>query len=421
MGSGKTDCSLIIFDNMKHLYRKCVFLLKGDTPEDAIKTNINSWLERYKKIKTEEEKEEYINNYFVFTHFQIFSKECEKNYNKQSKLYENCMFVVDEVHNLRINATKNVSINSKLTYDKILTVFTLIRKTLVILMTGTPMYDQADELYKLLCLLHANDMESFKRYQNIDFTNDKNLISMMKNKISYFDIKGDELPTLTYATTEEGRLLKKHGLTKYDLVVIPLKKDSLQYKQYISVASKHDSFSGKTKTASVAALAELEWYDNSVDKLHDLMFETSDKQDIKLKANFKRFIMDEVLTEINNEQLVDFRLIYIFCELVQGNGIEWLAHLLHEIDGYEIANTSKTLFDNDGNIKDPITEEKRILLISTKYVNKDNRVNKLLSLFNKKSNSDGKYIKIIIGSNITGEAMTLKNVRNNNVKLDVVE
>ena len=423
MGSGKTDCVCIAYDNLCRNYKKAVFLVRGPSNIVAIRSNIASWLERYKGITGKESIREYIKQNFEFQKFLSFTKRIGgKNLDAFSKRYNNCIFIIDEAHDLRIDTNDKESY--KKTYVELSLLFQKINNMILFLMTGTPMYDNHKELKALLSLLHTSSLPE-------DKIEEMSIDELSKNRVSYYDHSEDK-PTAIYKTTHEGRRLYEEGLIDYELVVLPMVGEQLKtYQRYnTSVGSISDkivldkftaenSFMRKLQAISLGITGDEEQTKCDVKTITDMLYKHKSSVERKesrspymFEDKYNRLFRERISTDKMKEYSIKFEYmakriskkkgtVYIYCELVGGLGIRFFASMF-VLMGYEIV-TKDTNYNK---------EKKRILILTADEIsNSIDDTEKKIDEFNSEKNVNGRYIKIIIGSTISSQALTFKNVR----------
>ncbi|CAK9189258.1 unnamed protein product [Sphagnum troendelagicum] len=250
MGSGKTDCSMIAYDNLSSTFRKVVYLVKGPGNTMHIKSTIKMWLKRYKDI-SEQDQDAYIKDNIEFQKFISFTKRTAREKRSMTEAYSNCLFIIDEVHNLRIDSLEDEKTHKTIFFSLVIFLKSL-KNVRVILMTGTPMYDNTNELRSLGMFLHLDNpgaspssRATGTRIKHAHdggnrgpmFDIDKALTEMpldklYKNKTSYCNVV-DGKPAIEYVENENGKKLREGGHTKYKLVVLEMKgKQLAEYKKY---------------------------------------------------------------------------------------------------------------------------------------------------------------------------------------------
>jgi hypothetical protein len=107
---------------------------------------------------------------------------------RMRKKFEDTMIVIDEAHNIRKSNDSRKS-ESKRVSSAIIKLFSYIQHIKLVLLTGTPMYDDPREIVFLLNILNMNDKRSIMMYREI------------------FDVGGN--------ITENGKMLLKQKMNGY--------------------------------------------------------------------------------------------------------------------------------------------------------------------------------------------------------------
>lgn len=408
MGSGKTDCAIITYDNLCDEYKKVVFILKGANNILAVRSNIIGWVRRYKKIYDEDEINKYIVENIEFQTILSFSKKITRNVNKVSEEYNNCIFIVDEAHDLRVDSEKKES--NKMTYQSLCQLFQKIKKTRLVLMTGTPMYDNSKELLALMSMLHTGN-------ENYDMVKDKPISELLHNRVSYYYHKGDK-PSMKYVETDLGKQLRENNITRYKLVVLQMRGKQLQMHIQNSSDGKdaelkvENSFMRKLQAISLAVTDDYEdLVKKSVETINQQLYDENGRS-YKFNKRYTTFFMDKINTSAMKDYSIKFHYmakkinecegtVYIFSELVEGLTTRFFIALLL-LMGYEIAG-------NTISMKKP--GKRMLILTANETINDIGSMSRKLDLFNSDKNVKGDYIKIIIGSTVSSQSLTFKNVR----------
>jgi hypothetical protein len=394
MGSGKTDCACIIINIFRLLGRRTLVLVRGDSSHSSFKENIKIWSKRH-HIDID------ISQYITFIHFQTFARmSTEDTITK----YNNHLIIVDEAHNIR-NTT-----DVQVTYSRIIKILKTFENIVLVFMTGTPMYDSESELEELMRLLHSSNLD----YKQI--LNTMNLDQLCLNSVSYYKNTNLNIPDIKFATSEYTQEYINNNLLYYDAVVLKLQGQQkavfdIIHQQY---NRKSDFFDRKAQIFSLVGIND-ELF--NAKETHQILFSnkafTPDYRD-KLKVIINN---DELLKGysakiyyIYNQVKNKNQLSFIFCELVQGFGMHWIGQVLCYMLDYHIASVDY-LYNKETKTLNPRgTIKPCILLLDNNALKKQKDLEILLKLFNSSQNSHGEYISIIIGSDVSAEALTFKNV-----------
>ena len=113
------------------------------------------------------------------------------------KKYENTMIVIDEAHNIRKSNDRSKSDNKRVA-SAIVKLFSYIQHIKLVLLTGTPMYDDPREIVFLLNILNMNDGRSIMKYSEVfdsnGYTTDKGLEKLREKMNGYISYVRGENP-----------------------------------------------------------------------------------------------------------------------------------------------------------------------------------------------------------------------------------
>ena len=375
---------------------------------------------------------------------------------------DNTLLIVDEAHNITGNEWG----------DALKKIITSSHNLRIILLTATPMFNKADEIIQLLNFIRPkDDLILREKVFTIDKNHEmavkdsgiKYLMSKAKGYVSYY--RGS-IPYTFADRIDMGEIPKSLLFTS----VIKCHMSDFQYTTYLETLSIIDplykaatftsnfAFPGLDKNKSLIGYYSTEGYNTILTQLningdilrklinknifnneiskneeYKIMYENSKKGISGLILNIKylKYFSIKFYTILNNlNNLVDEKscTVFIYSNLVKGSGVELFAETLIQNGYLEYQNN----YDNY-DIKDDTIDYKTgltFLKYKVKYdINKfkpavfilitgspddtenlnDNKQKIIQRVFNNPNNSDGKYIKIIIGSHVMGEGITLKN------------
>jgi superfamily II DNA or RNA helicase len=358
------------------------------------------------------------------------------------KNLNNTVIIVDEAHNITNN-------------DVYIALYQLLSKSYnykLILLTGTPIYDNSKEIFEISNLLNVNTPENIFPIRN-ELLKESNEPLLTKTQSSYINnnvLKGGiisitELGKQKLAKALNGKVsyLQSNVLTNPEKIemgeilskrtgsikVVYCQMSSYQYLVYLDALKydiKNDSNYDISNTIqNIEAFENLEespvpmssassLYKNSSDAstmvYPNRTFGKQGFQNIITKEDGKYIIHDKSLFK---ENLIKYSSklykllqniknstgnIFVYSNYVSFGGTLLIKLLLSENNYTEFKLRQK----NDNFYKN--------FVLFDDSVNIETR-EKIRKIFNSKENKDGKIIKIIIGSPILSEGITLKNVR----------
>jgi hypothetical protein len=411
-GSGKTFSSIAVCESHKHDMSKALIIVKGNTSYTNFKDQIIKW---YKAIGYDLNE---IKKYYEIKKYISFSNIIKRMTDQQLKnKFSNRIIVIDEVHNLRsldfqeqniIPSSSQTIINrhsqnkqekqedfkNHLVYNQIWRLLHTIDNSKVLLLTATPMIDKAEEIYSLINLLLE------KNNQLSGALSLEKLEKAIRGRVSY--LKSDEEMA---EVKEEGKLV-----AGCDIKVIPSMMKGIQLYTYRKIDTKNvtDHVYRNSVYCSLMTLTDGSYgakaFETNIVKKRDIhgkpvfVFCDTQKKNITRKTlcslSCKYAKMIEIIESSKDE------LVFVFCEEVRGSGVIMIGCVLEALgytpyNGEEISQLDKrpryTIYTGDPSVC-PNPEER-------------------LYGFRSKINKYGDYIKILIGSRVSGEGISLVNIR----------
>lgn len=410
VGSGKTCSAISIAEAHKDLiagYNQKIMVIL----EDGVRQNFLN--ELYSDSKGDNqctgtsylnmtilERKKYIKSVYEFITLDKFTNEiCRLSRTKKGRetikdTYSNTLIIVDEVHNVReydAIVSRGTDTNCK-RYDALRNVVTIANDTKLLLMSATPMFDDPLEIVSLMNLfilneqdnLELSDIPKFSMKTSSIFKKDGILSSQgksilkknLKGIVSY--IRGDN-PT-TYPSMKFSSMSSNLGIFQ-KLKLVSADMSTFQRDGYSNLINSNEN-SIIIKQASNIFTGDMSDSDIS-DALKKRNLDNPEKS---ISMKFSKLL----------ESLSVPGLAFVYSEFISG-GLHYIREMLN-VNGYE------EYTENGKGIK-----PKYILLDgSTSAAKRSN----LIQLFNHPDNKDGKFIKIVLGSAVLKEGITLKNVRN---------
>ena len=379
--------------------------------------------ERYKR-----QLKKIINIKYTFKTFYSFIKDIKyrrDSYNKEQ--YENCIFAIDEVHNLRLKPTKknDRSINI---YKEMHRFLHLIENKKILLLSGTPMKDRPEEISTIMNLILPTNQQlpTGKKFLNEYMLNGKikedkkeELRNYFKGRISYLKMT---LPT-NLRKIYNGEIFPE--FTKY-LKLCPDYMRSYQSKRYLEIYNNETKneddddnerivnlYSG-SRQASLCVFSKDIIKNKDEYKKNNKIIKNKDKY--RLQKDFVNRIKKDskdsndilknirkysskyynVLKNILNDKNKD-KTFFIYSSYVNNSGLILFSKLLE-------------LFKFKKHTPGTITDKKKRYILLTG--NDTSSINKLINKFNEPQNKHGEYVKIILGSRLVSEGLSFHNIQN---------
>lgn len=325
---------------------------------------------------------------YTFDTFEIFAKNLKKNSDREKILrFENTLFIVEEAHNLRMSSDPE----ERNIYTEVNNLFKMLQTRKILLLTGTPMKDQPEEVINLLNLILRDELT----------IEDLNNPPIFKQKISGY-ISYLRAMMSDVNRKEEGRLI---GTLKH-FKVYPVEMEEYQSKIYLEAKKKDDLersiFNNSRQAASLVfpdgSYGKNGFEKNIVSRSNGYRFIPNVQEKLRTQLKMYSAKYADLLEKLQNDYSTG-RLSFAFSEFVKGSGLITLSLLL-ELNGYTRATA-------ESNFSKP---QKRYVIF-TNETSTDSQTRKLISIFNNPKNMKGEYIATILGSRVIMEGFTFKNIQ----------
>lgn len=376
---------------------------------------------------TDEQKKRRINSkikeFYEFDTFGVFSTKISKMREENIvKKYSNKIIVIDEVHNLRLKDEENH-------YSVIHKFLHTVKNSKVILLSGTPMVDQPEEIASIMNLILPSDKqlpvedEFIKEYlikseKNISIINrDKvdNLKSHLHGYVSYLKAMSSEVRKTYIGDVDVGNFnlypltMSKFQTSVYHPAYIRDKEssekkgvynDSIQSSLFVFPNKKYGTEGFNEYIQETTQKSIIDGTEKTVFKLSSVLKDTIIKGTTTIEEKLERLRQYSVIYADCIKKLLDptdNSNHFIYIKLVKGSGAILFAKLL-DLFGFR---------ESKGGFAKGLHYS---IITNATTTDKDNL--NILKTFNHRSNIDGKYIKVIIGSKVISEGITFKNIQN---------
>lgn len=431
-GTGKTRAAFAATEHIllgtSTSFRKVIFLAKGkDQLENALAELVAyaSETSRFKDIQPPEDREgnemsiqtwikRELSGSYEFRTWTTFTGEkglLRLGDDQVLDQYNNTIFIVDEVHNIRGASTYREVSN---VYTQLHRLFHLLSNRKILLMSGTPMRDQVNELADIFNLILPLGSqfpigEAFNqryiskpdsRIQNVD-----ELQKKMEGRVSFLRAVPDEGVERVYM----GEFLTPN-LPVQQFKYFPTAMQPLQLEGYnqayqldtsvpgvdnvVNDADHAAGFYSNVRQATLFVFPDGSFgqmgYDRYRSSLRSFAYPL---ENLRKHSSKYAFIIEQLLRPDLRNQLT-----YVYCSLIVGSGLQLFADIL-KLYGFEESRGSEQTVGN----------RYIILTSSSKADAKD--INKRIRYFNHERNANGEYCRVILGSRIISEGFTFKNVR----------
>ena len=442
MGTGKSCSTVGAIENIKEVggFSGALYLAKG---EALINNFMNELIfnctdgryipEDYDSLTTMEKlrrKKKAISDFYRFGTFETFAKKIGNTPEKLLKeKFNNFVIVIDEVHNLRMKS-KTVGLNIYREFHKFLH---LVSNCKILVLSGTPMFDQVNEISSVMNLLLPLDKQLIT---GEDFT--KQFLTETKKDI--YKPKPSHIPHLkqifkgrvSYLQAMKSNVIENFqgnimGSLEY-FKVVPNYMSEFQTKSYMEAFEKDTTTSkegvySNSRQASLFVFPDGSYGTKGFEKYitkttHKIGIDKRKNTIVNysLNKNFRQLLTgsstEEKLTKLSQYSSVytesirtvlqshkDGKCVFIYNELVEGSGLI-LFGLLLEFFGYSKAK---------GNEK--VGDFKSRYISLTYETASTNQLKNLINRFNQADNMTGQVINIIMGSKKIAEGFSFKNIQ----------
>lgn len=409
VGTGKTGVAFGITEKLKEskkFFRAYIFARGEDLLRQQKRQLVYMYSTRYKNLIKEQqfrpENEEKVLNkitsdFYSFRTVETFAKEISLAPDEYLlKEYSNCVFIIDEVHNLVEQGNEQTTF-----YKQFFRLFHLVKNKKILLMSGTPMRNEVHEIADVMNLLlpESNQMPTKNDFMD-NFTVGDSLIKenklkdYFKGRISYLRESVENIPTKymgKYTTSPEVEQFKVYLTNMSDF------QSDVYLKYYLEeTAGKNMSFYSNSRQASLFVFPDrtignegLETFTNKQGNLiKEFIPRVNTLQGLGVYSSKYSFIIQDILSNPKKK-------IYIYCSVVNGSGCNLFAKIL-ELYGFEKLRSTTVP-----------TKGKRYILLTSETQN----IQKLLTVYNGKRNKFGEYCQVIIGSRKISEGFNFKDIQ----------
>lgn len=367
--------------------------LKGDyLPENYLElTERELVIRKHKKVA----------DFYSWNTFQTFGDNVSKRSDKDlAEEFSNHLIIIDEVHNLRTQD------QDEKTYEHIHRFLHVLKNCKVLLLSGTPMKDQPNEIATVMNLILPLDKQlpTGKNFNKeflteidgifyINKSSEPKLKEYFRGRVSYLRGMASEAKI-----TFEGEKILKHFKIYEDVM------SDFQQEGYLTALNKETKDKGLYSDARQASLFVFpdksyggdgyrRYLTDKDGKITLKMPEIRDLEDLK-KYSMKYYnTISLLLSEKSNA--------FVYCDFVEGSGAVLFTKLLEKFGVGKFSGLTSNL---------PEKKALRYSVITNKTTT-DKEGENIISVFNSKENLHGDYLRIIIGSRVAGEGFSLKNIQ----------
>lgn len=442
MGTGKTCSAIGAVETIRKQggFKGALYLARG---ESLINNFINELIftctdgryipEGYDQLTELEKvhrKNKIVKDYYTTNTFEMFAKEIQNKSDEELKLrYSNLIIIIDEVHNIRIQ-NKDLTLNI---YDIFYRFLHVVKDCKILLMSGTPMKDNVDEIASIMNLIlpeseklvtgqefidlyfnyidgvykiKSDMVENFKNffkgrvsYLNAMTTNvDKKFVGELMGDLKYLKVVPDEMSTFQsdiYCEAykkDKGENGEQKGVysnsRQASLFVFPDGSYGEEgFNKYINKTPVRTVGNNKTKNTYVYKMK---------DSLYNELKGDNDEEKLKKIQKFSSKYAASIRNVLKASR--EGKCIFIYNEYVKGSGLILFSTLL-SLFGFEKATG-----------KEESSEKPRFAILTNETAT-NSQIRDLIMRFNQSDNMKGKIINVIMGSRKIAEGFSLQNIQ----------
>jgi hypothetical protein len=397
LGSGKSiACIATAVDHYLYDGKRCIIVTKGDS--GAI--NFSNEIAMYKNMSKNADK--WNNSIFTMYHYISLSNKIDRMSDDEIiKEFSNTIMVLDEVHNIRYLR----KVVDKSVYGSIIRLLKLCNNVKMIIATATPMTDNYEQIYSLLGICNHSRENPWSMKGIISY-NSTVLDKPKCIRVGTYDIIED---VCIYSSVMYGHQERIYGEKSNE----KLPSDIYRELTHISLFCFEDGTYGNIQERNRKGVIQTKMMTRHITKVIVSMHTKKTKKikytKYEILPEFKYALQDDHLRNSSSKYsaLVEsientYGNVFVFLEEVRGSGILLLASVLEQ-HGYSLYVGEDISTINTG--------KRYTLCVGNDSENVCPNIQDRLEGFNCNENRDGNYVRVLLGSRVIGESITLKNVR----------
>jgi hypothetical protein len=336
--------------------------------------------------------------YSIYTHDQFYKKIANLSENQIKETFNKYIFVIDEVHNIS---------ESKTMYDAYHRFLHTCENRKVMLLTGTPMRNDAAEIANVMNLILPLDIqiprekEFEKRF--IDSDNKRYLTEIGKRDLERYFIGRTSYLQNVLLVKKEWIGEKVYPINH--LILLKSQMSSFQKEHYIKVYKNDTGFYRKTNQASLFVFPDgsigndgFNKYVNSQFKFVQTITNSFSGKTREQKLQMIKVWSCKYETIIRKIIENPSQNVFVFNESIAEGGSILFGLLLRQFGFSQVTGEEKNIISGN-----------RYAVLSDTGL--QTNVSKILEVFNNPNNKHGKYIRILIGGRKISEGLTFKNIQ----------
>lgn len=466
MGTGKSGVTVALTELCRRdsEFKKVLYITHNQTQIDNYKNEIMKFSSRLRTLYEQDTKELvdaekkqrrwnsilHQDGYEFMTMGTVHNQFHERTDDWLKQRFENSIIIIDEAHHL---VQTNQDQDTK-AFESLLRLVRLLDIKKLLVMSGTPIRDQPDEIIPLLQLVLPQEIarslptrpDFTREFFEIDSTVSNKMHfykwkpgakdrfrNIIRGRVSYLRREMSVVP-ISY----EGEIFPP--LQSLRIVYNPMTSiQNALYSEFfrLDVRSEDDeedddlvkkasSFYNKSKHASLFVFPE-DNFDLTADDLWKRQGRAANQaihpRTFKLQTDFIRQITGgdtnvqlldrSLLLELLEQYSTTYarvireiithpdELVYIYCDIVKSSGIMMLQAILRSLFGFDLVASPKQM---------SYTEGDRIIVLNDELTREED-FQQLIQYFNDPANKHGKFCRVIISTKKTKEGISLKNVQ----------
>ena len=403
VGVGKTLTAISIAENFKEQY-KIVVLTKNNNIEANFRKELVGVCSGYfdsdeeRNIFKDETHQDHadikskinrkINSHYIFSSYGAI---------KPNNNFNNSVVIIDEVHNI----TGNVY------YDNIIKALRRSKRTKIILLSATPVYDNVKEIFEIANLL-GNDLpirgDLIKENYIQQNLKQSYLLSTAVNSITRKGesvIKNSFIGKVSFLSPDKSLFPERNNIGS------PLTNKNNSIKVFRTILSSFQE-EGYKKTFSIKNSGtedENTLFKNSSDALTMIYPDGTYGKDGFVKNIYKN--KNKSFLKKENIQKYSSKFYSILDNLEKANGSCFIYSNFVNYNGTDLIK--EVLISNGYSYYTSYNKNPKYVLLDNTIKPKTKQ--KIIQLFNSKKNINGEIIKVLIGSPVISEGISFKNIR----------
>lgn len=438
MGTGKSALTVAMTEMARRsdkLFRKVIYVAHNQTQVANYKNEVRRFSARLSSVVPEDAPRSKWNavlarDGYEFYTFGTFAGEFSKHTDAWVRQhYDYSIFIVDEAHHL-VQSGKE---EDKKSYQVLSRVLSLTARRKLLVMSGTPVRDQPDEVVPLLNLVLPTDKQLSRAGFVDEFFDVRDNVAVFGSiRIPVYGWKPDGKEKfmrhirghVSYVKRSlSGATIQHEGATyppMTNIRVVAHRMDPFQNMVYTDIFRRERlgeeeggraSFYAGSKQASLFVFPD--------EQVGEKGFRANVASNFMLRGalleavgDYRNMAARDVLAQLRQfsasyayviQQVLDHpkELVCVFSDLVEGSGILLFMSILKTLFGFKLITSKNEL---------PDTKGERMILLNDRVANEDD-FQDMIAYFNRPENKHGEYCQVVMTTNKTKEGISLRNVR----------